>query len=77
MKRPPLTAKVLRGLRPCIALIEVNLTSVIVERGKVEYGGTDLVGSDATRQEIDDIASALTYLQNLRAWANEKRWLNG
>ena len=76
MKRPPLTAKVLRGLRPCIALIEVNLTSVIVERGKVEYG-TDLVHNDATRQEIDDIASALTYLQNLRAWANEKRWLNG
>ena len=76
MKRPPLTAKVLRGLGPCISLIEVNLTSAIVTRGKVEYS-TDLVQNDATRQEIDDIASALTYLQNLRAWAKEKRWLNG
>lgn len=71
MSRPRLTAKVVRGLRPCIALIEVNLTSAIVERGKVQYA-TDLVQNDATPQEIDDIASALIYLSNLAMWHKEK-----
>tara|TARA_R110002020_G_scaffold16582_1_gene58577 strand:+ start:76 stop:303 length:228 start_codon:yes stop_codon:yes gene_type:complete len=71
MSRPRLTAKVVRGLGPCIALIEVNLTSAIVTRGKVEHS-TDLVQSDATPQEIDDIASALIYLSNLAMWHKEK-----
>ncbi len=70
--RPRLTAKVIRGLWPCISLIDVNLESIIVVRGKVTEG-TDLVQNDATPKDRDDIATTLTYLRDLARWYNEKR----
>ena len=69
--RPRLTSKVIRGLWPCISLIDANLDSVIVENGKVREE-TDLISFGTPTKGIDDVAAALKYLRRLADW-HERR----
>jgi len=70
MNRPRLTAKVIRGLRPCISLIDANLSSVIVKNGEVM--GNDLILDGSPVKDIDDADAALNYLRRLADW-HERR----
>lgn len=70
MNRPRLTAKVIRGLWPCISMIDANLDSVIVRNGEVI--GNDLILDGSPVKDIDDAAAALNYLRRLAHW-HERR----
>jgi len=70
MNRPRLTAKVIRGLWPCISMIDANLDSVIVRNGEVI--GNDLILDGSPVKDIDDAAAALNYLRRLAYW-HERR----
>jgi hypothetical protein len=71
MNRPRLTAKVIRGLWPCISLIDAILDSVIVENGEVTKGN-DLIDDGSPVKDVDDTAAALKYLRRLAEW-HERR----
>ena len=70
MNRPRLTAKVIRGLWPCISLIDANLSSVIVKNGEVM--GNDLILDGSPVKDIDDADAALNYLKRLADWHEQR-----